>query len=81
VGFFLMLLNVRFLYEIIVNNQVVDAAGNPLCLQCHSSFNTALVGKSTLEDNPWLTRLCSRQCMQQFWVSLTALILYAATRH
>jgi len=50
--------------------QAVDATGTPLCLHCQSPYQTSLVDKSTIEQNPWLTRLCSRQCMQQFWVRL-----------
>ena len=48
--------------------QAVDASGTPLCLHCHTPYQSSLIDKSSVDQNPWLTRLCSRQCMQQFWV-------------
>jgi len=53
--------------------QAVDANGTPLCLHCQSPYQSSLIDSATVEQNPWLTRLCSRQCMQQFWVRVPTL--------
>ncbi|KAI0243026.1 DNA annealing helicase and endonuclease ZRANB3 [Lamellibrachia satsuma] len=48
--------------------QAVDAEGRPLCVNCQQPYQNELVGFHVMQENPWQTRFCCRDCMQQYWM-------------